>query len=262
MRIWYQSSSSIGKNPTFAAYERALIKNVTGIGRPGTTIDIHGVERMTPSLDTFKYFRFLNTKQIIDNGFRAQAEGYDAFVVGCFGDPAYFEMKGVLDIPVTFLGESALIISGLLGDTFGLIGHWRPSLANILRNVDQYGYRDRLAGVQSIDIKLEEVDRWFADPAPVIEKFTREAHVLLERGAEVLIPACGCLNQVVVESGLKTIDGAIVLDAAAAAVKVAEMLVDLARVNRQPVSRRAAFPRPSRQLLDSVRLLYGEAPLA
>ncbi len=44
IKIWYQSSVAIGKNPAFKPYEEAIARNVQQVVRPGTTVDIHGVE--------------------------------------------------------------------------------------------------------------------------------------------------------------------------------------------------------------------------
>ena len=78
MRIWYQSSVAIGRNPVFRPYEEAIARNMRTVARPDTTVDIHGVERMTPHYERSRYARYLNGISIVRNAVRAQAEGVDA----------------------------------------------------------------------------------------------------------------------------------------------------------------------------------------
>ena len=48
MRIWYQSSTAIGRNPVFKPYEEAIARNARAVVRPDTEVDVRGVDRMSP----------------------------------------------------------------------------------------------------------------------------------------------------------------------------------------------------------------------
>ena len=57
----------------------------------------------------------------MENGLRAEKEGYDAFVLGNIFDPGLHELRELLNIPVLGLCESSVHVACLMGATFSLI---------------------------------------------------------------------------------------------------------------------------------------------
>ena len=123
MRIWLQSVASLGRNPVWEPYEKVLIKHAQEVARPGTTVDVRGVEIMTAGIDSSHYFEYLNTSQVINNAILAEKEGYDAFALNCMLDPGFFELKEVVDIPIAFALESSCHIACLLAPKFALLAY-------------------------------------------------------------------------------------------------------------------------------------------
>ena len=60
MRIWWQSSLSLGADPIWAPYQESLIKHVQKVARAGTEVDVHGVKFEEPRLEHSNYVRYLN----------------------------------------------------------------------------------------------------------------------------------------------------------------------------------------------------------
>ena len=100
-----------------------------------------------------------------------------------------------------------------------------------------FGFHDVLAG--------------FADPAPLIERFTTAARALIRDGADVIIPGEAPLNVLLAMNGVNRVDDCPVLDSIAATIKMAESMVDLRRATGLMPSRKGYFHRrPPRERVE------------
>ena len=121
MKAWYQSLVDGGRMPPYFDGMRERAKQ---IGRPGTQVDFHGMPPDTygghvpADVVVHPYLASLHMQFILDNALRAQAQGYDVFVVGSVQDPGLEEARSLLDIPVVGYGESAMHFACLLGSKF------------------------------------------------------------------------------------------------------------------------------------------------
>ncbi len=61
MRIWFQSGDALSTASLFEPYQKALIRRFPEVARPGTTVDVHGVEVSSKILDRSRYIESLNT---------------------------------------------------------------------------------------------------------------------------------------------------------------------------------------------------------
>jgi hypothetical protein len=53
MKIWYQSVASLGQNPVWDDYEKAVAEHIAAVKRPETQVDVKGIEVMVPSATEF-----------------------------------------------------------------------------------------------------------------------------------------------------------------------------------------------------------------
>lgn len=111
MRIWWQSSIALNKDPVWNEYEQSLKSHVQKVARPDTIVDIHGVKVMTPGTDRCHCFEDLNTLQVVDNAIHAEREGYDAFVFGHGLDSGSLGIRQIVDIPVLFGAETPSLLA-------------------------------------------------------------------------------------------------------------------------------------------------------
>ena len=229
IRIWYQSSVAIGRNPVFKPYEDAIARNAREVVRPDTTVDIYGVERMTPHYERSRYARYLNGISIVRNAAQAEAEGYDAIAVGCYTDPCLEEIRDSVTIPALFMMQASMHVACMLGGKFAFVSYSARNLEQMKRLAERYSLAGRLAGAGCFEAQLSRSNEWFADPGPVIEGFTREAAKCVAQGAEVLIPTCGVLNQVLRENKVRDVGGCPILDGSSVLLKLTEAMVDLRR---------------------------------
>lgn len=256
MRIWWQSSLSLGADPIWTPYQESLIKHVQKVARAGTEVDVHGVKFAEPLLERSNYVRYLNEAQVIDNAITAEREGYDAFCVGCTLDPGISEIREVVDIPVAFLSESCLHLACILGGKFSLLAFNKDVLLYLTQKIKQYGLEEQFVPCPPFDMSVVDLPGGFSNPAPFVDAVKQTGQKAIEQGAGILISACNVLNMVLVNCGCRQIDGVPILDTAGALMKMTELMVDLKQIG---VSRSKAglYTPLSKEDLARVRKSYG-----
>lgn len=252
LRIWYQSSLAVGSNPIFKPYEDALARNAVEVVRPDTKIDIHGVQPVSPHSGT-RYARYLNARWIARQVAGAEAAGCDAIAVGCYTDPCLAEVRDTVAIPSLYIMQTSMHVACMLGDKFALLGHGTATLRSVEELAHRYRLEHRLAAVGKIAARLSEADRWFRDPGPIIEQCRAAARQCVARGADVLIPACGVLNQLLRVNQIRELDGCPVLDGSSLLLKFTEAMAEL----HQVVGRRWWRGGVSAEMLGEIDRAYG-----
>ena len=90
----------------------------------------------------------------------------------------------------------------------------------------------------------EEIARALLNPVPMIERFKVQAQKAIDDGASVIIPAPTFLSALASKVGLNELKGAVILDTVSIALKQAEMMVALAKVNIHPSRQIGVFCKP------------------
>lgn len=174
-------------------------------------------------------------RYLVEEVAKAEGEGFDAVVIDCALDPALRAAKEVSDIPVVGAGEAAFVLALLLSGKFSIIAPTRATIPAFEHNIRGYGLTSRLASIRSADIPiLELADKGKAEPA--LERECRRA--VEEDGAEVIV--LGCTGMAPTARHLDQVLDVPVVEPGAAAIKLAELLVQLGWRHS-----RRSFPRPN-----------------
>ena len=244
MRIFWQSFVDASVN---APYIARLSEYLNQIAAPGATVQVHGIS--PPDREFGRLAELRCAVQAIDNGIAAEEEGFDAYVMGHFQDPGLYELRSALDIPVIGAGEATLLAGSQLGRRLGLVTLDPVFEVMHYEQAERYGLSDRIVHVTGLGCEPRDFADAFAGDqtahARMMEAFTSCALPLVERGADVVIPA-GVLPGLLIgrEHGLK-IGHAPVVNCAAVALKSAEMWIQLRRLNGTEPSRGPSFKRAS-----------------
>lgn len=263
MRIWWQSSTPIGQ-PHMTEYRSALGAHLDAVRRTDAQVDINGVDGGSLDLH-YNAVVALNSFQpggVLDKLMQAERQGYDAIAIGCFLDPALHEAREVLRIPVFGLGETSMLMACMFGVRFSGVAFHDKQAQYYDRKAYEYGLRDRHVPFGSLKIDLTEVQKGFTDPAALTETFLAEAKRLAALGAEVILPACACVNAMVFKQKITEVDGALVLDCNAVLLKHTEAMADLAGRVGLAASRRLLYASPSSTELRTYLQTYGLRALA
>src|SRR5689334_19859007 len=121
MKIWYQSASGYGFEPVWDDYGKTIEAQCAKVVRPDTEVHLTGIPVMVRDIENWRPLQYYQNAQIMNNMHRAQAEGFDAFVIGCTLDPCLGEGKSMLDIPVVGISETSYRMAMTMGRMFAVV---------------------------------------------------------------------------------------------------------------------------------------------
>jgi Asp/Glu/hydantoin racemase len=179
----------------------------------------------------------------VRNAVQAEREGYDAVAITHFQDAGLMEAKSAVGIPVLGLGETSLYHACTLGRKLGLVTINPAFVPWHEDQVIRYGLQQRVIGVRAVDATVSDfIDAFASEEAfkKLEPKWTRECRILLEAGADVIVPAGGLPMMLYAAQPGASIDGAPIVNGISVIAKTAEIFVKL----RTSVSRRSNFARP------------------
>ena len=238
-RIWYQSFVHPVEQ---APYIERLQAQLDRVASPGHRFEVHGLDPPDRSFHPLTEFRC--AAQIIGNALDAEKAGYDAFVIGHFQEPGLLEIRSSLDIPVIALGEANLLSALTMGYRIGLVTIDPIFIPWHDRQVRLHGLGERVVGTTALEMNLPAFMKAFTDEeayAAVRAQFVAQVKPLIERGAEVIIPAGGLPMLLFARESPFVIDGAPVLNGIAVVAKATEMALALRSITSVVVSRRSTY---------------------
>lgn len=230
MKIWCQSCTPLGTGEPWNTYQRSLARRLDSIVRPGTTVELHGTDDVIPGVDRYRAAGNICQWQTIRNAIRAEEAGYDVFVMLSNNDAGFYEVRELVNLPVVFITEASLHLACLLGDKFGYVTHNPASLRRRLGLVEQYGLTHRMVAGVHVDLTYNDFHDMFTNPEPYVEMLSEKARQVVARGAGILLTSPLVINRFLLDQNVWEIDGAVVLDAVAAVVKFAELMVDFKEI--------------------------------
>ena len=261
MKLFYQSMGVARRSET-GPYAQALTRVLRSAALPDTQISVHGLGPGKAIADQYRYLEFLDTGEILDNGLRAEREGYDAFLIGNVFEPGMHALREVLNIPVLGLCESAVHMACLMGASFSVVNVNPKFRRRVLENIRHTGLDNRLVSID--DMKIEggrAVDRGFEDAdirARLVNQFNDTARLGIAKGSEAVIPAGGIVMTMLAHAGVHKVDDAPIVNGLIALVKMAEMAVQMRRLTGCFTSKRMMYAPPSGKLLADIREVYGD----
>ncbi len=240
MRVFWQSFVDGEKN---ADYIKSLAVYLNSIAATGTEVHVEGMAPQDRGFGRLSEFRCAAIA--IDNGLRAEAEGFDAYVMGHFQDPGLYELRSALRIPIVGTGEATLLAASQLGRRLGLVTLDHVFEVMHFEQADRYGLGHRVVKVEAMGCVPEDFIAAFAGDndarARLLENFRDCAQPLVDAGVDVLIPAGVLPGLLLATERALTIRHAPVVNCAAMALKSAEMWVQLHRLNGTEPSRGPSF---------------------
>ena len=259
MRLFYQSFG-VSRGSREGAYGQVLQRILEGAASSGTEISVSGLSPHRAIAEQYRYLEFLDTAEVLENGLRAESEGYDAFLIGNIFDPGLHELRELLNIPVLGLRESSVHVACLMGATFSLINVNPKFTHRIVESIKLQGLGSRLVSVEQMKLDRPGVFdlalRDDAAKAEMVGQFVECAQRSIDKGAEVLVPAGGSLMALLADAGVHQIDAAPVLNGLIAIVKVAELAVGMRRITGSFTSKHLIYAAPSGKLLADIREAY------
>jgi len=247
MKLWLQSGSALSADsatPYGTLYEASLSRHLLSVARPDTVLNTAGIDGTPFGKDRYHASFHVVTALMIRSALRAGPEGYDAVAVLNTFDHGYYELRELLDIPVAFISESAMLLACQLAPSFAFVTHNAAMQVHLAELAKRYGVAGRMVPGAQLGLTYEDFPKLYEDPHPYLDRFATAARAAIAGGAAMLMVAGNPLNMFLIDQKVTEIDGVPILDCCTAAVKTAEMLADLHRLGIRR-SARGLFEAPS-----------------
>jgi allantoin racemase len=241
-KIWFQGATDRVQH---SAYINKVEPHLRAILDP----DFTGTFNTTtpPATTTHAVTEFRVARNFIRNTVEAERQGYDAVAITHFQDAGLAEAKSVVDIPVLGLGETTLFHACTLGRRLGLVTINPVFIPWHEDQVIRYGLRERVVGVRAVSAKVSDFMDAFATKEgydALYPKWERECRLLLDAGADVIVPAGGLPMMLYAAAPGANIDGAPIVNGITVIAKAAEMAIKLRRLGGPSISRRSNYAKP------------------
>ena len=243
-------------------YAQNLTRILEGAAARDTRISVHGLGPGKAIADQYRFLELLDTQEILENGLRAEKEGYDAFLIGNVFEPGLHALREALNIPVLGLCESSVHLACLMGASFSIVNVNPKFTRRIVENIAGTGLSGRMASIDEMQVERGKVlDLAFEDAAvraDVVAQFVAAARQGIGKGAEVVIPAGGIVMAILACAGVHSVDAVPVVNGLIALVKVAELAVQIRQITGSFTSKRMMYAPPTGSLLADIRKAYGD----
>jgi len=152
---------------------------------------------------------------------QGEAEGVDAYVIACFGDPGLDAAREVARGPVIGIAEAAMRAASYVATGFSVVTTLQRTVVIAEHLVDKYGVRGHCRRVRASDIAVLELENPQSNAYRTVLDECRRA--LAEDGSAAIV--LGCAGMADLCDRLGDALGVPVIDGVVAAVAQAEALV-------------------------------------
>ena len=243
-QLWFQGATDRQFMAPYIAKVEAHLKSVLD---PEFSATFHTTT--PPATTTHAVTEYRIGRNLIKNAVEAERQGCAAMVITHFQDAGLAEVKSVVDIPVIGLGETTLMHSLTLGRKLGLVTINPVFIPWHEDQVIRYGLQQRVVGVRAVPATVADfIDAFASDKglAKIKPLWERECRILLDAGADVIVPAGGLPMMLF---GGTEMDGAPIVNGVTLVAKTAEMAVKLREHGMFRVSRRSNYVKPPEKAL-------------
>ena len=154
------------------------------------------------------------------------AAGFDAVIIGCFGDPGLRAARRVVDVPVIGPAQASMHLAAQMGDRVGMITVVDAVIPVLHDLADEYGLSGSMGAVRAVNVPVLRL-RQSRDE--VIDKMVGVGRECVAEGADVLVLGCMTMGFLDVAETLESEIGAPVVNPVGAALHTAQMFLGLQR---------------------------------
>ena len=209
----------INPNTTLSMTE-VIAAAARGVASPGVQIEAVSPQHGPASIEGH-YDEAMACLGLLDEVRKGEAEGVDAYVIACFGDPGLDAAREIARGPVLGVAEAAMRAASFVATGFSVVTTLKRTVVIAEHLVDKYGVRRHCRRVRACDIAVLELENPQSDAYRTILAECRRALAEDDCGAIVL----GCAGMADLCERLSAELGVPVIDGVVAAVAMAEALV-------------------------------------
>ena len=237
MRILYQLTSPMEKTVLGAKEVARRRKFLQERAAAGCQVEVRSLADGPASIES-AYEAALVVPELCQAVRRAERDGFDAVIVGCFSDPGLEALRELVRIAVVGPGASALHLAAQLGSRFSVISPLGGGgLGRVEARLRALGVEAKLASVRSVDMPVLDVARQRGAVLERLGEIGRSA--VHEDHADVLVLGCMSMGFLGITEEVGKEIGVPVVNPVTAGLKTAEMIVAMGLAHSK-----AAYPVP------------------
>lgn len=215
---------------TFKPMTQGIDESAQAACSPGTEVITTQPQAGPQSIESY-YDEYLAIPGILEEIILSK-DSVDAFVVACWGDPGVEAAREITTKPVVGIAEASMYIANLVAARWGVITTQHRTLDMIEKTIYRTGFAHRCVSIRTTGIPVIETETARQATIDALEAVGRLA--IAEDKAEALCLGCAGMSRLDIE--LERRLEIPVIDAVAAAVKLAETLVGLKKYNSKALT--------------------------
>jgi allantoin racemase len=209
-------------NPNTTASMTALIGECArAVAGPGVTVDAVSPQNGPAAIESH-VDDALSVPGILAEITRGEQEGYDGFVIACFGDPGLKAARELATGPVVGIAEAGMRTASYLGRGFSVVTTLSRTVGHARDLTEEYGVARQCLGVHACEIPVLDLE---TDPTARARILRACEDALAIDGSDAIV--LGCAGMADLCHDLAGQLGVSVVDGVAAATTTVETLVRL-----------------------------------
>ncbi len=158
----------------------------------------------------------------------------DAFILACWGDPGIEAAREITSKPVVGIAEASLYVANMVAAKWSVVTTLHRVRDMVEKTIQKTGFTDRCASVRTTKLSVLDTEQ---DRMATLNVLIEASQLAIQQdGAEAI--CLGCAGMSGLEQQLEDCLGVPVIDAVAAAVKMAESLVSLGKTTSKQLTYR------------------------
>ena len=224
MQIAYVVPGPMSKGPMGSAEVQRRERLLNQWAFDGTRVSVVDVETGPTSIES-AYEEMLAIPATLDLIRDCERRGFDAAIIGCFGDPGLEAARELVRMPVVGPAESSMLLAAALGHRFSILTIYDSLIAGQEHLAHKAGVGAKLASVRATNIAVLDLMR---DPDTTRDRLVDVAGSCVSQDrADAVLLGCMTMSFLDLAGELSNQIGAPVINAGQAALKQAETLVSL-----------------------------------
>lgn len=238
MRIAYIVPGPMSKSPLGVNEMRRREALLNSWTFPGTEVSVVDVPEGPSSIES-AYEHALGVPATINEIMKCEREGFDAVIIGCFGDPGLEAARELATIPVIGPCETSQLLAASLGHKFSVLTNFDSNIAGQELLAHKAGVREKLASVRAVGIAVLDLMK---DPERTTARLIETAELCVKKDrADALLFGCMTMSFLDIAERVSAAVGAPAINAGRAALKHSEMLVSMGLSHSK-----TAYPLPAK----------------
>ncbi|QIE54378.1 aspartate/glutamate racemase family protein [Pikeienuella piscinae] len=211
----------INPNTTWSMTEK-IGEAARAVASPGTEITAVSPQMGPVSIEGFHDEAFAAIG-VVDEVRKGEAEGYDGYVVACFGDPGLAAAREVARGPVIGIAEAAMHAASIIGTGFSIISTLERSRPMMEHLVHAYGMEHFCRSIRMTDMAVLDLEVEGSNAQKLVINECRKA--IEEDHSDSVLLGCAGMSDLMAQVSREI--GAPAIDGVSAGVKFVEALVGL-----------------------------------